>query len=134
MRGGSDLAGTGDDLRRRDLVQPLEFEDSYRFGLGMRYQYNDRLTWRAGASFDQSPLRNSDFRTPRGPDNDRVVAGLGASYQFSENLGIDAGYALIRILESDVTVFENPAGTQHRAIGTTEGTLHNLGLQANYVF
>ncbi|MFP3441869.1 outer membrane protein transport protein, partial [Pantoea sp. SIMBA_133] len=88
-RGGSDITESGDDVRRRDLVQPLEFEDSYRFGVGASYAWDDRLTLRTGASFDQSPLRNSDFRTPRGPDNDRYIVGLGASYQWWDNLSVD---------------------------------------------
>ena len=133
-RGGSDITESGDDVRRRDLVQPLEFEDSYRFGVGASYAWDDRLTLRTGASFDQSPLRNSDFRTPRGPDNDRYIVGLGASYQWWDNLSVDLAYSWIRITEGDVTAVENPAGSNHRAIGTSEGTLHNLAAQVNYRF
>lgn len=133
-RGGSDITGSGDDVRRRDLVQPLEFEDTMRYGIGARYQFNDRLVLRTGASYDESPLTNSDFRTPRGPDNDRIIAGLGVSYQVDEQLNIDVGYAYTRIRSADVTAQENPAGTQHRAVGRTSSNLHNLGVQAVYNF
>lgn len=134
LRGGTDLTGTGDDVRRRDLVQPLNFENSYRVGLGARYQLNDRLTLRTGASYDRSPLRDAEFRTPRGPDNDRYMVGFGGSYQFRPNLVVDAAYALIIIDEGETNAAENPAGTLHRAVGHSEGTLNNFGLQVNYQF
>lgn len=134
LRGGSDITESGDDVRRRDLVQPLEFENTIRYGLGLRYRADERLTLRTGASFDESPLKDPAYRTPRAPDNDRIIAGLGMSYAWSDNLGIDFSYGLISIQEADTNARENPAGTQHRAEGSSKGTLHNIGTQANYRF
>ncbi|MGM0451291.1 MAG: OmpP1/FadL family transporter [Pseudomonadota bacterium] len=134
VRGGEDIGGMGEDLRRRDLVQPLNFEDSMRYGLGLSYQWSPQLTLRTGASYDESPLEDPDFRTPRGPDNDRIILGLGASYTVGERLSVDMGYALSRIKESDVSPRENPAHTLHRLEGSTQGDLHSFGLQANYNF
>src|SRR5690554_7841504 len=34
IRGGADITDTGNDVRRRDLVQPLYFEDSWRVEIG----------------------------------------------------------------------------------------------------
>lgn len=82
-RGGSDITESGDDVRRRDLVQPLEFEDSYRFGVGASYAWDDRLTLRTGASFDQSPLRNSDFRTRGG----RITTAISSAWGPATNGG-----------------------------------------------
>ena len=124
----------GEDLKRRDLVQPLNFEDSMRYALGLSYDWNDRLTLRTGASYDESPLQDSDFRTPRGPDNDRIILGLGASYTVDDHLSIDAAYAFTRIKEADVSPRENPAHTLHSFEGTTQTNLHSLGVQANYNF
>ena len=103
-RGGEELAD-GEDLRRRDLVQPLELSDTMRYGLGARYQYNDR-----------------------------EVLRTGASYQANEDVMVDVGYAYTRIKEADVSAQENPAGTLHRAVGTTRTNTHSLGLQASYNF
>ena len=52
-------------MRRRDLVQPLKFEDSLRYGVGVRYQPIDALKLRAGMSLDNTPITNADYRTPR---------------------------------------------------------------------
>jgi len=133
-RGGSDITGSGDDVRRRDLVQPLNLEDAMRYGVGIRYRADYRTTLRAGASYDESPLKNSDFRTPRGPDNDRIIVGLGLSHAFTDDLSMDVAYAYTRIKEGDVTTQENPAGTLHRTEGTTSTNLHQLGVQAVYQF
>lgn len=133
-RGGTDITGTGDDVRRRDLVQPLGFKDSYRVGLGARYQFDERLVLRAGASYDQSPIPDASVRTPRGPDNDRMITGLGLSYAMTANLGLDIAYARIRIRKGSVNARENPSGTGHRASGTSRGRIDNLGMQFNYRF
>ena len=142
-RGGEELAG--EDLKRRDLVQPLNFEDSWRFGLGASYEWNEQLVLRTGFSFDQSPLKDPENRTPRGPDSDRFIIGLGASYQVDEQLVVDLGYAYTRIgmewrdglprsTRAEVAPRENPAGTLHRGEGGTRTNLHSLGLQATYDF
>ena len=142
-RGGEELAG--EDLKRRDLVQPLNFEDSWRFGVGASYEWNEQLALRTGLSFDQSPLKDPQNRTPRGPDSDRFIIGLGASYQVDEHLAVDLGYAYTRIgmewrdglprsTRADVAPRENPAGTLHRGEGSTRTNLHSLGVQAMYEF
>jgi len=134
-RGGEIVDPESDeDVKRRDLVQPLNFEDSLRYALGVSYDWSDRLTLRTGASYDESPLQDSDFRTPRGPDNDRIILGLGASYTVDDRLSIDAAYAFTRIKEADVSPRENPAHTLHSFEGTTQTNLHSLGVQANYNF
>ena len=92
-------------VRRRDLVQPLDLENTIRYGVGARYAYSDRLTLRAGAS-----------------------------YEWSERLSLDFSYGWIRITQGDTEARENPAGTQHRASESSRGTLHNVGAQMNYSF
>lgn len=134
LRGGADITGSGDDVRRRDLVQPLKFEDSLRYGVGVRYQPIDALKLRAGMSLDNTPITNADYRTPRGPDSDRKIYGVGASYQLTKGLGVDLAYGLIQMEKAPVNARENPAGTQHRAEGHSEGLLTNVAVQVNYQF
>lgn len=132
-RGGADITHSGDDVRRRDLVQPLHFKDAIRVGVGARWQPWKPVVLRAGYSFDQSPLTDSDYRTPRGPDADRHILGLGMTYQFKK-LDIDLAYSRITLAKANVSARENPAGTLHRAQGHSEGLLTVLGMQANYRF
>ena len=133
-RGGSDITGSGDDVRRRDLVVPFDWEDTLRYGVGAIYTGIERWALRAGVSYDESPVPNAERRTPRGPDSDRLILGLGAGWQWRDNLSIDAGYTFTRLQPSDINNRENPAGSQHRIEGEYDGALHSVGVQLNYMF
>jgi len=87
---------------RFDFVNPLQpagittfnWRDTYRVAIGAEYQPNSsRLTYRLGAAYDQSPIDNDAFRTPRLPDEDRIWLTLGVGYQWSEDIKLDFGYA-----------------------------------------
>ncbi|MCH8543271.1 MAG: outer membrane protein transport protein [Alcanivorax sp.] len=133
-RGGSDITGSGDDVRRRDLVVPFEWEDTFRYGVGAIFTGIDNWALRAGFSYDESPVPNPERRTARGPDSDRMIYALGAGWQWRENLSIDVGYTYTHFASSRINNRENPAGSQHRMEGSYSGGLHNIGVQANYLF
>lgn len=133
-RGGSDITGSGDDVRRRDLVVPFDWEDTLRYGVGAIYTGIERWALRAGVSYDESPVPNAERRTPRGPDSDRLILGLGAGWQWRDNLSIDAAYTFTRLQPSDINNRENPAGSQYRIEGEYDGALHSVGVQLNYMF
>jgi long-chain fatty acid transport protein len=78
---------------RLNSSQPENWENVMRYGIGFSYFANSKWTFRAGIAYDESPIPNSHFRTPRIADNNRKWVALGASYQYTDNLTIDAGYA-----------------------------------------
>ncbi|TVP57978.1 MAG: hypothetical protein EA349_05365 [Halomonadaceae bacterium] len=133
-RGGSDLTDSGDDVRRRDLVQPFDWEDTFRLGLGAVITPEGAWSYRFGVSFDQSPVPDEARRTPRGPDSDRVIGALGLSYSPWQNLALDLGYTFSYFTDSGVNSVENPAGTDHRLEGRIRGHLHSLAAQASFQF
>jgi long-chain fatty acid transport protein len=73
---------------------PLNFEDSWRAGLGVEYQVNPSWLLRAGVAYDNTPVQD-EYRTPRLPDEDRTWLALGVRYQPEQNAAwwIDVGYA-----------------------------------------
>jgi long-chain fatty acid transport protein len=73
---------------------PLNYEDGYFYSLGLDYQVNDRLALRAGVAFEQSPIETTT-RSTRLPDDDRIWASIGATYQWNEKLSIDVAYTHI---------------------------------------
>ena len=133
-RGGSDITGPDDDVRRRDLVVPFDWENTFRYGIGTIYTGINRWALRAGVAFDESPVPNEERRTPRGPDSDRIIVGLGAGWQLSDTLSIDAAYSYTHLEKSNINNRENPAGSLHRIEGEYDGALHSVGLQMNYLF
>lgn len=71
---------------------PENWEDTWRFSLGMNYRQDDRLTWRAGVAYDQSPVPDQ-WRTPRIPDQDRTWVAVGFQYTMADKSKWDVGYA-----------------------------------------
>ena len=68
------------------------WQNVWSASLGVDWFYNDTWTFRAGLGYDESPVRGSDTRTVRLPDNDRVLMSLGFTYKVNDKFKIDAGY------------------------------------------
>lgn len=73
------------------LSEVHRWRDTWRLDLGGEFE-RGAWTWRLGAAWDQSPIRSSEYRTPRLPDADRVWGTLGVGYQRAD-WRIDLGYA-----------------------------------------
>lgn len=78
---------------------PLQFEDTWRAGLGLTYRLKEGRKLRVGAAYDLSPVQD-EFRTPRLPDEDRVWAAAGFEWKLSEKAILDVGYAHIFVGEA----------------------------------
>lgn len=82
--------------------QPLRynFENTWRVGLGAKYQYSAPLSLRFGVAYDQSPVPNAESRNLTLPDSDRVWLSFGARYAVTKASSIDFGYAHIFFKDS----------------------------------
>ena len=78
---------------------PLEFEDSWRVGLGANYRVAETFKVRGGVAYDRTPVQDAD-RTPRLPDEDRIWVAGGAQWEVFENFALDAGVAYIFVSEA----------------------------------
>lgn len=132
-RGGAPIVDGEEDVGRRDLVQPFDWQDSWRVAAGAHYQFNDRLQLRTGLAWDQSPVPSAARRTPRGPDSDRIILGLGAGWGLG-SISVDLAWTLTHFVPSEINNRENPAGSEHRISGDYQGVLHSLGAQINWRF
>ncbi|MDQ2696730.1 MAG: outer membrane protein transport protein, partial [Pseudomonadota bacterium] len=119
---------------------PLEWENVWRFAVGVEFRYSDAWTFRAGAAYDESPVPNAELRTPRLPDQTRRWIGVGASYRPWPTLGVDIGYAHQFIRDTAINTTETTTG---EAIGVPIGnTLRGryesqgnvLGVQVQWEF
>lgn len=70
-----------------------KWENTWTVALGVDWYYNDSWTWRAGVSYDESPVPGSAYRTVRIPDNDRYWISAGFTYKINKNVKMDVGYA-----------------------------------------
>jgi long-chain fatty acid transport protein len=107
----------------------LNFDDGWFFSLGGEYKFNPNWSFRAGLGYEIAPTTD-EHRSMRLPDADRVWASIGASYNWNEQLSIDAGYS--HIFVDDAPVDETTAGIRYA--GTAEGSADIISLGVRYKF
>ncbi|MTI45305.1 long-chain fatty acid transport protein [Roseibium hamelinense] len=82
---------------------PFNYNDGYFLSLGGEYDFNEKLTVRAGAAYEWSPI-DTKIRSARLPDNDRIWVSGGASYMFNEHMSFDLGYTHIFGTDTDLDI------------------------------
>ena len=85
------------------VTLPFQFEDGWFFSAGAEYQWNDRLTVRAGAAYEKSPITDQ-VRIPILPDNDRYWLSFGGTYKLTPKITLDAAYSHIFVKDTSVNI------------------------------
>lgn len=73
---------------------PENYRNSWNVSLGANYYPTDTIILRSGIGYDKTPVRNA-FRNVQLPDGDRYAISLGAHFQATKTIGLDAGWAHI---------------------------------------
>lgn len=114
-------------------VTPESWDDTWRFALGASYALSPKVILRGGVAFDQTPVPDST-RTPRLPDSDRPWIAIGASWEATESVVLDFGYAH---LFNDTVPLNQDAGSPS-AYGLLAGSQHTsidvVSTQLSYRF
>ncbi|UOF15459.1 outer membrane protein transport protein [Lysobacter capsici] len=124
------------DIRRHNALnsqvsfEDFEWEDTMMYALGAEFDLNDAFTLRAGAAYDETPT-NDRTRTPRLPDNDRMLYSVGLTWNASEHLSVDAAYTRIEIDSPSIDV-RNSTGAH--LVGKFKGHADLFGIAAQYKF
>ncbi|MGQ0286376.1 outer membrane protein transport protein [Pasteurellaceae bacterium 22721_9_1] len=105
-----------------------KFRDSSRLAIGATYNVNDALTLRAGIAYDETAA--STHHSISIPDTDRVWYSVGATYRFTPNLSIDAGFAHLRGAKNQFKETEAGIVTDVK----TKARANLYGLNLNYRF
>ncbi|HEX8351146.1 MAG TPA: outer membrane protein transport protein [Hymenobacter sp.] len=109
------------------------YQDALTLRLGGQYKVTSGLTVRAGAAYDQTPVKDG-YVTPETPDNDRLSGTLGASYAFGK-FGVDVSAQYVSILKRTQTTQELlNSGTTDRIAGTYKTNIVIPGIGLNYNF
>jgi long-chain fatty acid transport protein len=116
-----------DNPRQPDLVTPQDWEDAFRYALGIRYHAEGPVTLRVGAAYDETPVPDPRLRSPRIPDQDRVWLTFGASYRYSEAIALDFAYAHLFI--DDARVENTEVITGHVLNGDFDGEIDIVAAQ-----
>jgi len=116
-------------------VNARNYSDANTIRLGIQHDYNDSLTLRTGAYFDQSPVESGYFsaETPR---NNSIGYTFGASYQMTKNLELDLSLLVLTFNEIDGSYdyILNSDGSTSSFAGTYKSSATTLGFGINYLF
>lgn len=86
------------------------WDDGYFLSAGLEYDYSDKLTVRAGAAYEWSPIQHAEQRLVYVPDADRIWLSMGATYKYSEATSIDLAYTHIFVKDGDISRPPHPGG------------------------
>lgn len=118
------------------VVNTLDFEydDSWYVSAGAEYAFNDRLTLRAGVAYEWSAVSDR-VRTVTISDNDRLWLSVGAGYQVTEQLRLDASYSHLFVKEADVNLTAasgNPSFQALQYVATAEPSIDIFSVSLTY--
>ena len=115
------------------LALAFRYKDGYYTSLGAEYRWNPALTLRAGVAYEKSPITDQ-VRGVRLPDTDRIWATIGAGYQITNKLSLDASYAHIFAKSSTITITSvaNPAFNGLPFVATTKGRVDIVSASLSY--
>ena len=115
---------------------PLEYHTSlynwknvWSASLGVDWFYNDTWTFRAGLGYDQSPVRHSESRTVRIPDNDRVLMSVGFTYKINDRVKMDFGYTHLYL---PTFVAKNGYSKTGMAPGVVQGAAGDVNVKYDF--
>jgi long-chain fatty acid transport protein len=111
----------------------LNFNDGWFFSAGAEYKFNPNWTFRGGLGYEIAPTQD-EFRTMRLPDADRVWASVGASYNWNEQLSIDAGYSHIFVDDASASDTVRTSAGPISYAGTAQGHVDIVSLGVSYKF
>ncbi|OQY18708.1 MAG: hypothetical protein B6I36_06340 [Desulfobacteraceae bacterium 4572_35.1] len=126
---GTGIAGTTSSTTTE------KWDDSWRYSLGGTFQATDALLIRAGIAYDETPIPDN-YRTPRIPGEDRFWVSLGAGYQITQCITMDAAYAHLFVSDSKMEKYASNAEDQSHGtvVGEFENSVDIFSVQLSYKF
>lgn len=99
-----------------DLITPVELiphleskqdmHNTFDYGLGMHYKWNDKLMLRANVKYEPTPTRDQ-FRDILFPDGTKLGFQIGGRYQIKKKLALDMVYGHVFVQKVEINGF-NP--------------------------
>lgn len=124
------------------MVKVENWEDNYRFAIGTTYQWDQQLTLRSGIAYDTSAVSDQN-RTLTIPETDRTWLSVGAGYEMTPQLTLDAAFTYVFAKDAPVkeprdgidSLSEDVAAQAFGSFeGETTGNVWLVGVQASYRF
>ena len=110
--------------------EAFDWKNTTYFGVGGEWDMSNAWTLRVGIAHDESPT-NDRTRTPRLPDNTRMLYSVGATWHVSDAFSIDGAFQRISISSPSIDV-RSSSGS--RLVGSFDGHANLFGIAAQYRF
>ncbi len=91
-----------DNPAQPNSVTTENWQNNLRYSMGVNYQYSDKIKFRTGVAYDETPIPNAERRTPRVPGNSRTWLSFGAQYMLDKNITIDVGYSHLFVSDARI--------------------------------
>lgn len=99
-----ELRITYDNPAQADSVTEQRWKNSWRHAVGIKYEPDTPLDFRAGFAYDATPIASATYRTPRIPDADRYWIAAGIGYEITPDTRLDLSYAHIFVVDEKSSV------------------------------
>jgi long-chain fatty acid transport protein len=113
-----------------DAVTNENWQDSWRYSLGVTFTPDPKWNLRAGIAYDTAAVPDDQHRTPRIPDSDRFWTAIGMGYKISQAVSFDLGYAHLFISNSRIDQTRTTGGLQ----GSYDSHIDIISAQLNLKF
>jgi len=125
-----------DNAAQPDTVSTFDWDDVFRYSVGLDYQYSNEMILRTGLAFDESPVPNPEHRTARLPGSDRTWISFGLSYLIDNDLSFDVGYSHLFIKDAEIdNEFESSVPTLAAHLtGEYEASVDIISVQLNWQY
>ena len=123
-----------------DDVTVSDWNDNWRFSLGLEYGVSSAWSLRGGVMYDQTPIPGAEERTPRIPDSDRTWIAIGATWHQSRNLAVDLAYTHLFFDDAelrntiDLAPSVTPGAFTDTLVGKYDNSVDALALELRYMF
>jgi long-chain fatty acid transport protein len=106
----------------------LDFDDTWRYSVGLNYKLDESWKLRGGVALDESPVKGATSRTVRLPDSDRTWLSVGAQVKIKETGKLDFGYSHLFVKDADINNTRDqlgvPAGLgRSQVVGSYEASV-----------
>ncbi len=122
---------------RADSVRQQEWKDTWSFYGGFEQRLFENWTLRGGAGYEPTPTVDA-FRNTSLPDGDRLRLAAGISYDWSEKLRIDFGYAHVFSQKEDIdlsrTFYDGAAAGTTTTRARASLFINDFAVRVRYLF
>lgn len=111
-----------------DVWNKMGWKDTWRVGFGARYAVSEKITAKAGVSYDSNPI-SIDFRLPHFPLDRQLRLAAGIDYDLSKRSSISCNYVFI---EQGSARLDYSGGDDKRVAGSYNQNSHVINVSLRY--